>query len=136
MYAFLDSVTFMPPEAIREFYNKEYVRRHSLDAEKGIGKIFLRSGSKLMELPSSDSMAWNPKHKYKKDILNKDIVIQTLEYQMHLWEFGPSLDPSLSPENKRYWQQIRQQCQRMNRKWIEITEKKYQEDSASTNKFS
>lgn len=131
MYSFLTSDYSLSSDSAIEYYHSDYVRRHSLDAEKGIGKIFQKMGQKLQALPSTDSFDWIPDRKEKKDIINRDIVIQTLEYQMHLGgELSPSLDPSLSQEENRFWKQNQKLRRMYNRKMIKLVEKKYKESAA------
>ncbi|HUV77368.1 MAG TPA: hypothetical protein VMW06_04855 [Desulfobacterales bacterium] len=136
IYSFSASMHSGSTESETQFYDTEYVRTHSLDSAKGIGKIFLKTGRKLHPLSHTASLDWIPDHKHDEATINRDIIIQTMEYQMHLDELGPSLDSTLSPEEKRYWKRTRQLWRSINRKWIEFANKQYQEDTTPTIKSS
>jgi len=136
MYSFLATMPTESTESLAQFYDTEYVRTHSLDSAKGIGKMFLKTGRKLHPLSHTASLDWIPDHKHDKATINRDIIIQTMEYQMHLHELGPSLDTTLSPEDKRYWKRNRQLWRRLNRERIEFANNSYKEDTTPAIKSS
>ncbi|MCX5653095.1 MAG: hypothetical protein NTY65_00370 [Planctomycetota bacterium] len=99
-------------ENMRGMYETEYVRSHSQNASRGIGKIFRQAGRDLTAVGENGGVQWVPAVTRGKDRLCTGIVLQTLEMQEHLMNIGPGLDPELPEEEKRYWDNVLGTCRR------------------------
>ena len=84
----------------RAYYENDYVRAHSMDFDRGIGKIFLAHERSVSEYPEDPSALWLPHEAQSHYSFANKICIRTAELQSRLVEEGPSLD-KLSEEKRR-----------------------------------
>lgn len=95
-------------EAIRKFYDTQYVRANSVVWEEGIGKIFIQENDKLREYPVSPSKEYVPNASYEPAELWLKIQIQTLEWQQYIDNLAPSvknlpIQERQDQSHKRMW---------------------------------
>lgn len=84
----------------KEFYDNDYIRNKCIDWDKGIGKIFIQEDNKLLQYPSDATSRWQTISYFSRNYLDKNIGIQTLEFQNYLMNLGPSLE-KLSKEKRK-----------------------------------
>ncbi|MBU4354850.1 MAG: hypothetical protein KJ822_05825, partial [Proteobacteria bacterium] len=74
------------------FYDNEFVRKYSMDWEKGIGKVFIQEDKSLSVYPNEEDCIWQPEEIYEREYLDHKLGIQTLEFQIYLSKLGPSIE--------------------------------------------
>jgi hypothetical protein len=109
----------------RELYSTDYVREHSMDPERGIGKVFREEGNALREIPVEASMEWTPRSPCEKEEINAGIVLQTVEWQLELLKRGPGYDPALPDADRKYWEGFEGKCKEIGSVLVSTYEKKF-----------
>jgi len=109
----------------REIYSTDYVRGHSMDPERGVGKVFREKGNALHEIPVEASMEWAPESQCEREEINAGIVLQTIEWQMELLKRGPGYDPALPDEDRKYWERFKEMCKKFGRVLVSSYEKQF-----------
>ena len=100
-----------------KLYDTGYVRKNSMEWDKGIGKIFIQGDDKFMEYPVSPSMEYIPNVSYEPKELSFNIQIQTLEWQQYIDSLAPSLK-NLPAQIKREQISIRIWRKQLNQEMI------------------
>jgi hypothetical protein len=88
-------------EEIRELYDTEYVREHSLRFSDGVGNLFVESSAGVKEIYRHNEICLNPSKDQASRVLDIHSGINILEWQLWLHEELPNMD-LLSQEQRRY----------------------------------
>jgi hypothetical protein len=106
------------------FYDNEFVRKYSMDWEKGIGKVFIQKDKSLSIYPNKEDSIWQPEGLYGREYLDYILGIQTLEFQIYLSKFGPSIE-KLPKANKKEAKSQLSFVRNINKLLIQKTKKEF-----------
>jgi hypothetical protein len=115
-------------EDIKGLYDVEYVRQRSRDANKGIGMVFRREGRTLVSLAEKPDAGWVPSVRHSVELIDDAVVLQTLETQMWLHEKFLKLDPEMSAEERRKWNDMGAVCRRASRFYIGVVKRGFRSE--------
>jgi len=116
---FIGSISRAENAAAKNLYDTKYVRDNCISWEEGIGKIFIKTDSKLIIYSNSPSKEWIPKRTHHFEDLLFEIQILTLEWQLYIDSLHPSLK-LISREKRRVIDKQRSLSQRYNNEIIRI----------------
>ena len=88
-------------EGLDNEYKTEYVKKHSLDFEHGVGNIFKTSGDNLIEYTKGESINLTPQHIHDDREIFIKSAIHVCEWQNWLTQFLPSA-AKLSTSQKKH----------------------------------
>lgn len=88
-------------ELKNEYYDNEYIRSNSLDWHNGVGCIYLQHNGKIINYSQCHNKSWIPEKGLDRDIIEEEIVNQTLDFQIYMMGITPITD-SLTEEHKKY----------------------------------
>jgi len=108
---------------IKLLYDTEYVRDNCISWEKGIGKIFIESDSKLNIYSDRPSKEWIPEKTHNFKALLFETQILTLDWQLYIDNLHPQLK-LLSEEKRRVLDQNRSLSRYYNKQMIKILRRK------------
>lgn len=97
---FIGNISSVGKSVGATLYDTKYVRDNCISWKKGIGKIFINSGSRLDVYSNQQSKEWLPKKNYPLEDLLLEMGIMTLDWQIYIDDFRPSLK-LISKEKKR-----------------------------------
>lgn len=83
------------------YYDSEYVRNHSMDAESGVGNIFKETPDGLIEYKKADKINIEPHVIQNEKFINVKSAINILEWQIWLQTDLPDMS-MLRSEQKKY----------------------------------
>jgi len=83
------------------YYDSEYVKSHSIDAELGIGNIFKETLSGIIELKNGDSTCLEPEIIQEENQIYLNSAINILEWQIWLHSDLPNMT-LLTTEQRKY----------------------------------
>jgi len=76
-----------------DLYGDEYVLKHSMPNEPGVGSLFIQTNDKAISIyPDEPSRLWVPDEIYDRSTINPHISILTLQLQLYVDSLAPSLD--------------------------------------------
>ncbi|TDF78541.1 hypothetical protein [Pseudomonas sp. H9] len=88
-------------EGLDDDYKTEYVKKHSLDFEQGIGNIFQSNENNLTEYTKGETINLTPHHTHNDRELFVKSAIHVCEWQNWLTQFIPNTD-KLTPIQKKF----------------------------------
>lgn len=116
--------------SIYKLYNNAYVKEHSLDWERGLGKVYYKKGEGYSVYPDDYVFQWIPKEKYLLYELCFQAQLMTFEWQLELEKISPSL-ANLNDNERREQRELRQIGTLYNKKLINILIQKSKEANIS-----
>lgn len=91
-------------EGTNDKYNNDYVTKHSMNFDEGVGNIFIQNNGKLNEYSKEEIVNLTPAYVHEEEKLRMNSAINIREWQNWLTHQMPSLD-KLSVEQKKYVKQ-------------------------------
>jgi hypothetical protein len=109
---------FTDPVVRGAFYTSQFVQANTMDCSAGIGKVFIeKKHHKAMNYPDEKSLMWLANRAYRRQEMNPNISIVTLELQEYVDTLTPSRD-KLPVSERQWWAQMLRSNKTFNRKTI------------------
>ncbi len=87
-------------EELRGFYDTLYVRERSLEWDRSVGSVFIQKEGGLAVCPLEPSLDWMPRKRYERNIIHKQVAVETLQWQLYVQDLWPPLSNIPEPMRK------------------------------------